>query len=74
MWVIKVEKWLKVMELLPQVNDPMVHSFFDTDSEELLDEKIEVLTALIEGKTPSEIPKYYDILELKPDDEDHWDI
>lgn len=74
MWVIKVEKWLKVMELLPQVNDPMVHAFFDTDSEELLDEKIEVLTALIEGKTPSEIPKYYDILELKPDDEDHWDI
>lgn len=74
MWVIKVEKWMKVMELLPQVDDPMVHAFFDTDSEELLDEKIEVLTALIEGKTPSEIPKYYDILELKPDDETHWDI
>ena len=74
MWVIKVEKWLKVMELLPQVDDPMVHAFFDTDSEELLDEKIEVLTALIEGKTPSEIPKYYDILELKPDDDTHWDI
>lgn len=62
------------MELLPQVKDPVIHAFFNTDSEELLDEKIEVLTALIEGKTPSEIPKYYDILELKPDDETHWDI
>jgi hypothetical protein len=64
-----------MIELLSQVKDPMVHAFFDTDSEELLDEKIEVLTALIEGKTPSEIPKYYDILELKPDDnESHWDM
>lgn len=62
------------MELLPQVHDPMVNQFFDVESEELLDEKIEVLTALIEGKTPSEIPKYYDILELKPDDDTHWDI
>ena len=69
-----MEKWLKVMELLPQVKDPMIHAFFDTDSEKLLDEKIEVLTALIEGKNPSEIPNYHDILELKPDDESHWDI
>ena len=68
------EKWIEVQSLLLQVNDPMIHAFFDTDSEELLDEKIEVLTALIEGKTPSEIPKYYDILELKPDDDTHWDI
>ena len=69
------EKWEKVVFLLLDVRDPMVHAFFDKDSEELLDEKIEVLTALIEGKTPSEIPKYYDILELKPDDnESHWDI
>lgn len=68
------EKWEKVIFLLPNVKDPMIHAFFDKNSEELLDEKIEVLTALIEGKTPSEIPKYYDILELKPDDENHWDI
>ena len=68
------EKWEKVVFLLLDVMDPMVHAFFDKNSEELLDEKIEVLTALIEGKTPSEIPKYYDILELKPDDTDHWDI
>ena len=68
------EKWEKVVFLLLDVRDPMVHAFFDKNSEELLDEKIEVLTALIEGKTPSEIPKYYDILELKPDDDSHWDI
>ena len=68
------EKWIKVQFLLLEVSDPMIHAFFDTDSEELLDEKIEVLTALIEGRTPSEIPKYYDILELKPVDENHWDI
>jgi hypothetical protein len=68
------EKWIKVQSLLLEVNDPMVHAFFDTMSEELLDEKIEVLTALIKGKKPSEIPKYYDILELKPDDKNHWDI
>lgn len=68
------EKWEKVAFLLLDVRDPMVHAFFDKNSEELLDEKVEVLTALIEGKTPSEIPKYYDILELKPDDDTHWDI
>ena len=69
-----LEKWIEVIELLALVNDPMVHAFFDVDSMEMLSEKIEVLTALIDGKTPSEIPKYYDILELKPDDETHWDI
>ena len=68
------QKWIKVADLYSEVNDPMIRAFFDLDSEELLDEKIEVLTALKEGKTPSEIPKYYDILELKPDDDTHWDI
>lgn len=68
------KKWEKVRFLLLDVHDPMIHAFFDKDSEELLDEKIEVLTALIEGKTPSEIPNYYKILELKSDDEVHWDI
>ena len=68
------QKWIKVADLYSEISDPMVRAFFDLGSEELLDEKIEVLTALKEGKTPSEIPKYYDILELKPDDETHWDI
>ena len=39
----------------------------------MLDEKIEVLTALKEGRKPSEIPKYYDILELYPEEGAQWD-
>ena len=69
-----IEKLFKVQDLLFQVYDPMVRAFFDASSEELLDEKIEVLTALAAGKPPAEIPLYYDVLELKPDDETHWDI
>jgi len=33
-------------ELLTEVSDVLVDRFFDLDSENLLDEKIEVLTAL----------------------------
>jgi len=68
-----IEKLERIFELLPQVQDPMVQQFFDTDSEKLLDEKIEVLEALVRGKPPDEIPKYYDILELMPKDQ-HWDL
>ena len=50
-----------------------MEQFFDMDSDKLLDEKIEVLTALYEGKKISEIPKFYDILELYPKDETYWD-
>ncbi len=40
--------------------------------EELLDEKIEVLTALKDGKPPDQIPNYYSVLEnFSPDQ--HWD-
>ena len=39
---------------------------------ELLDEKIEVLTALKDGKPPDQIPNYYSVLEnFSPDQ--HWD-
>lgn len=49
-----------------------VDRFFDADSEELLDEKIEVLTALKDGKPPDQIPNYYSVLEnFSPDQ--HWD-
>ncbi len=51
-----------------------MRQFFDDDSDNLLDEKIEVLTALKDGKTISEIPNFYDILELYPKgNETHWD-
>lgn len=52
---------------------PMLIQFFDSESDKLLDEKIEVLTALKEGKQISDIPNFYDILELYPKDGTHWD-
>ena len=66
------EKLMKVHALLAEVSDVLVDRFFDADSEELLDEKIEVLTALKNGKKPEEIPKYYTILEKFTPDQ-HWD-
>lgn len=71
-----IEKRLKINELLFQVHFPPFEQFFDLDSDELLDEKIEVLTALKDGKPIKDIPKFYDILELYPRDENidvHWD-
>ena len=65
------EKLMKVHALLAEVSDVLVDRFFDVDSEELLDEKIEVLTALKDGK-PLTNPNYYSVLEnFSPDQ--HWD-
>lgn len=66
------EKLMKVHHLLTEVSDVLVDRFFDLDSENLLDEKIEVLTALKNGKKPEEIPKYYAVLEKFTPDQ-HWD-
>ena len=63
---------MKVHQLLTEVDDVLVDRFFDTDSEKLLDEKIEVLTALKNGKKPEEISKYYSVLEKFTPDQ-HWD-
>ena len=68
-----IEKREKIFSLLLEVSDGLVAKFFDQDSEKMLDEKIEVLMALKEGRKPSEIPKYYDILELYPEEEAQWD-
>lgn len=67
------EKMLKIFELLPQVDDLLIDKFFDIESDKMLDEKIEVLTALANGEKPSEISNYYDILELYPKDGQIWD-
>lgn len=66
------KKLMKVHQLLTEVSDVLVDRFFDLDSENLLEEKIEVLTALKNGKKPEEIPKYYTILEKFTPDQ-HWD-
>lgn len=68
----KEEKLRKIHVLLTEVSDVLVDRFFNLDSENLLDEKIEVLTALKNGKKPEEIPKYYAILEKFTPDQ-HWD-
>lgn len=73
-----IEKSVKMRQLFIEVEfPPMLTQFFDLDSDKLLDEKIEVLTALKEGKQIADIPNFYDILELYPKGEDgtdtHWD-
>lgn len=69
-----IEKGIEVRKLFFEVDfPPMLIQFFDLDSDKLLDEKIEVLTALKEGKQISDIPNFYDILELYPNDGEHWD-
>lgn len=60
-------------DLLKKVENPLFLRFFDVSSDELLPQKIEVLKALAEGKTISEIPMFYDVLELYPKDKTHWD-
>lgn len=67
-----IEKKSKIMDLLPLVDNYEVDQFFDIDSDKMLDDKIEVLTALKEGKPIAEIPKFYDVLELYPKNE-MWD-
>lgn len=69
-----IEKHLKINRLLIEVSDLIVNRFFDSDSDEMLDEKIEVLEKLKRGIPPADIPNYYKILELYPkDDESTWD-
>lgn len=69
-----VKKGVEVRKLFFEVDfPPMLIQFFDLDSDKLLDEKIEVLTALKDGKQISDIPNFYDILELYPKDGEHWD-
>ena len=73
-----IEKSIKVRQLFSEVDfPPTMIQFFDLDSDELLDEKIRVLTALKDGKQIADIPNFYDILELYPKGDDgtstHWD-
>ncbi|HQB32057.1 MAG TPA: hypothetical protein PLI19_01880 [Erysipelotrichaceae bacterium] len=71
--LILMEKQMKLMELLPNLSMfPMLSKYFDADSNEMLDEKIEVLEALQEGKQPIDIPNFESIFELLPK-EGKWD-
>lgn len=68
-----LEQKLKILELLSEISEPFLQ-FFDIESDEMLEEKIQVLTDLKNGKSISEIPKFYDVLELYPKDGVMWDL
>lgn len=60
-----IEKHLKINDLYPYLFEvPMLANYFDDESDEMLDEKIQVLEALKDGKNISEIPNFYDVFEL----------
>ncbi len=67
-----IQKSEQIFDLFLQVDDDLVRRFFDLESMEMLDEKIEVLTALVNGMVPADIPHYYDVLEKMPK-EGIWD-
>lgn len=60
----------KIFDLLFGLCVPEL-KYFDMESDKLLDEKIEVLQALKDGKQINEIPKFYEVLELLP--KEMWD-
>ena len=60
------EKKIKIIDLSMECWDLLVMKFLDTNSDKLLDEKIDVLTKLSQGIPPSKISNYYNILELYP--------
>jgi hypothetical protein len=65
------EKKVKIFDLLSSAIGIPEMRYFNVDSDEMLDDKIEVLTQLKEGKPISEIPNFYEILEDLP--ENLWD-
>lgn len=64
----KEQKMIRIYELMSKTTDLLVLKFLDPDSDKMLDEKIEVLESLKDGKSPADIPKYYDVLEDYPTD------
>jgi len=62
------EKKMKIIDLLPYAVGIPEIKYFNLESDELLDEKIEVLEQIKSGKTIGEIPKFYEVLEDLPKD------
>lgn len=66
-------KHLKVLTLYyeavkypPELEDFLLEKYFDLESKAMLEEKIEVLTALKNGLTIKDIPNLYSVLERYP--------
>lgn len=68
-----VQKQAELDSLFLECTDPVVRRFFDYESTESLDEKIDVLRKLNVGIEPADIPNYYEILEKYPKDGETWD-
>ena len=68
----KQEKFMQIAELLAYSFGIPEMKYFNVESEELLDEKIEVLTQIKEGKNIKDIPNFYKVLEDLPT-EGIWD-
>lgn len=61
----------KIIDLLMQINDPVLLEFFDIESNEMLDEKIEILQRCANGESIMEIGLH--ILEKMPEN-GLWDM
>ena len=61
----------EIISLLMQLADPVLLEFFDIESDEMLDEKIEILQRCVNGENIMEIGLH--ILEKMPKD-GIWDI
>ena len=60
------KKKLIIANLLPYCYKIASFQFFDFDSDEMLDKKIEIMKKIKDGGTPDDIPEYFDILENYP--------
>lgn len=69
----KEEKLMKIMRLLSYAIGIPEMVYFDVDSEELLDEKIEVLEQIKDGKKIQDISHFYEVLEKLPGKGSLWD-
>ena len=61
----------EIIRLLMQINDPVLLEFFDIESNEMLDEKIEILQRCANGENIMEIG--LQILEKMPEN-GIWDL
>lgn len=60
-----------IIDLLTQINDPVLYEFFDIESNENLDEKIAILQRCVNGENIMEIGVH--ILEKMPK-QGIWDM
>lgn len=67
-----LEKQIEVTSLLLRADLGRFAKYLDLDSTELLDEKIRVLSEVLDGRPIDEIEGFYDIFELLPK-EGIWD-